>query len=187
MSIWSCWSCCKESIQFLRLIFAFCCNVAIGDDNKQKFFNPFERTKVPKKEGTAVIVVPSLESTFLFLEMIKVYEKEGVQLNKIPEEEFDHLTPDHQQLISKGILHIDGHPTKHYLFAELFSFFQRGKFRSAKHRPTWIQLGYRNRRGTKMASWSLPVDWVIEVKQISKFINYNLINRSVLPEPLSNR
>ncbi|HNQ00261.1 MAG TPA: methyltransferase domain-containing protein [Bacteroidia bacterium] len=147
--------------------FAFCCNVAIGDDNKRNFSILSNVLKSLKKGGTAVIVVPSLESaSFSSWQMIKVYEKEGVQLNKIPEEEFDHLTPDHQQLISKGILHIDGHPTKHYLFAELFSFFNAGNFEVQNidrleyswdteivAAPKWLRDPY-------------PWDWVIEVKRI---------------------
>lgn len=147
--------------------FAFCCNVAIGDNNKRNFSILRNVLKSLKKGGTAVIVIPSLESaSFSAMQMLKVYESEGVKHHDIPKEEFDHLTPAQHELIQKGIFHIDGHPTKHYLFAELYSFLNAGNFEiqnidrleyswdtEITSPPKWLRDPY-------------PWDWVVEVKRV---------------------
>ncbi|HRH65751.1 MAG TPA: class I SAM-dependent methyltransferase [Bacteroidia bacterium] len=147
--------------------FAFCCNVAIGDDNKRNFSILSNVVKSLKKGGTAVIVIPSLESaSFSAWQTTKVYESEGVKMKDIPVAEFDHLTPAHHERIQEGIFFIDGHPTKHYLFAELFSFFNTGNYKvqnidrleynwdtEITNPPKWLRDPY-------------PWDWVVEVKRV---------------------
>ncbi|MBK6444294.1 MAG: class I SAM-dependent methyltransferase [Bacteroidetes bacterium] len=147
--------------------FAFCCNVAIGDDNKRNFSILKNVLKSLKKGGTAVIVIPSLESaSFSSWQMIRVYESEGVKPTKIPKAEFDHLTPAHHNLIQKGIFYIDGHPTKHYLFAELYSFLNDGKF--AVQNIDRLEYSWAT-EFTSPPKWlrdPYPWDWVVEVKRV---------------------
>jgi hypothetical protein len=119
-----------------------------------------------KKNGVAIFVLPSMESASLsLLSLIRLYEKDGVSIKDIPEEDISNYNFDNPRQISEGMIKIDNLPTKHYLATELFSIFNSDNFTINKldrleydwntefeSPPSWMQSPY-------------PWDWVIEVKR----------------------
>jgi SAM-dependent methyltransferase len=144
--------------------FAFCCNVAICDDNKKNYSILRNVVRGLKKGGSAVIVVPSYESCSLaFMQLLKMYEKEKVKVNKIKE-----IDPKHYSLdrIKNGIVAIEDHPTKHYLLQEIYSLFNSKKVSIEAIEK--IEYGWET-EFTDPPKWMgapYPWDWMIEVKKL---------------------
>ncbi len=146
--------------------FAFCCNVAICDDNKKN--DAILNTVVEglKKGGSAVIVVPSYEaSAMAFLEILKMYKKEGIGISKIPASEFipKFSTVD---AAKNGIVAIEGHPTKHYLVQELYALFKSNKYSIEAIEK--IEFGWDSEILNPPRSLGAPYpwDWMIEIKKV---------------------
>lgn len=114
--------------------------------------------------GTAVIIVPSLDSVLhASQQLIRWYEKEGTSIEKINRAEFAYYK--NIRNILSGIIHIDGVPTKHYTHAELLLFFEEAglsvlnidKVEYGWHTefdspPRWMKAPY-------------PWDWLVECKK----------------------
>ena len=94
------------------------------------------------------------------------YEKEGVNLANIPKDELRNFRGDTAKHLAEGVVNIEGVPTKHYLFTELYALFNQGNFRLQQldrieygwdsefdSPPKWMQAPY-------------PWDWVAEVKRV---------------------
>lgn len=146
--------------------FAYCCNVAICDDNKKNYAILNTVVSGLKKGGSAVIVIPSYESASLsFMQLLKMYKKDGVKINKIPKDE---LNPKHFSLdwVQNGIVAIDGHPTKHYLLQELYALFNNANFSIEAIKK--IEFGWDSEFASppKGLGKPYPWDWMIEVKRI---------------------
>lgn len=108
--------------------FLLCVNVAISDDNKRNFRILANAMKSVKKGGTAVIVIPSLESiSFASWLLINMHRQENVPLPEIPKDDIRHLAPEFHKGFKHGIVNIEDVPTKHYLLTELLEFFSRGQ------------------------------------------------------------
>lgn len=145
--------------------FGLCCNVAIlpEPDRNKAIFRTIARGLAP--DGTALIVIPSLESIFYSSwRMIEWYKKEKVQPEDIPKDEllyYKGRTID----ILQGIININGVRTKHYTAPELHVTAQEsGLTVTALEKleydwsteftdpPDWLQGPY-------------PWDWMLEVKK----------------------
>ena len=147
--------------------FAFCCNVAMSDNIKRNYRIINNVLNSLNKGGVALFVLPSLESASLASwRLVSWYDKEGVDLGDIPQNDLCHLKVNHQKQILEGVVMIDTVPTKHYLISELYSLFNSGDFVLQKldrleygwdtefdSPPDWMQAPY-------------PWDWVIEVKRV---------------------
>jgi len=109
----------RKNIRFEPADFLFCCNVImlpVIAMNKAMFSNV---NKALKKGGSAIIVVPSMESIlYTSFRLMEWYRKEGVPPEKIAETEFDYYSAGKRRIV-EGIIHIDGVPTKHYTEPEL--------------------------------------------------------------------
>ncbi len=146
--------------------FAYCCNVAICDDNKKNYAILRTVLNGLKKGGTAVIVVPSYESCSLsFLQLLKLYGKDKIKINKIPKHEIDpaHYHFDH---VKNGMIHIEGHPTKHYLLQELYTLFNVKGFSIEAIEKVKYDWGTEFAKPKKWMKAPYPWDWMIEVKRI---------------------
>lgn len=145
--------------------FALCCNVAILPelDKNRAIIKNVQKTL--RKNGTAIFVVPSLESTlFSSWRLVEWYKKEGVAPKDIPGSELNCFKGGATDII-QGVIHIDGVPTKHYSQAELQVLFDEAnltitaidrleydwstEFSSV---PKWLKAPY-------------PWDWLIECKK----------------------
>jgi SAM-dependent methyltransferase len=146
--------------------FAYCCNVAICDDNKKNYKILNTVVEGLKKGGSAVIVVPSYEaSAMAFLEILKMYKKENVKISNVPASE---LEPKFQTIehMKNGIVAIEGHPTKHYLVQELYALFKNKKYSIEAIEK--IEFGWDSEIADppKHLKAPYPWDWMIEVKRI---------------------
>jgi SAM-dependent methyltransferase len=108
-----------KTLHFEPADFLFCCNVImlpVGAMNRGMFANVH---KALRKGGSAVIVVPSMESIlYTSFRLRQWYTSEGVKAEKIPDTEFDYYSASKRRVV-EGIIHIDGVPTKHYTEPEL--------------------------------------------------------------------
>ncbi len=146
--------------------FAYCCNVAICDDNTKNYAILNTAVSGLKKGGSAVIVIPSYESASLsFMQLLKMYKKDNIKINEIPKDELD---PKHFSLdwVKNGIVSIDGHPTKHYLLQELYTMFNSAYFSIEAIKK--IEFGWETEFSSppKKLGAPYPWDWMIEVKRI---------------------
>lgn len=108
----------EENLNLPKTDFAFCCNVAILPEpvGNQAILRNIQETL--KRNGTAIVVVPSLESALYSSWMlVEWYRREGVDTHEIPEAELSYFNG--RKNIAQGVVFIDGVPTKHYLETEL--------------------------------------------------------------------
>lgn len=147
--------------------FAFCANVAISDNLERNYRILQNVVKGLKKNGTAVIVIPSVESAGLSKwTLMKLYESEGTPVRRIPKADKQLLNGMDQKAIREGIIPIDGNPTKHYQLTELFALFDQGATRVEsldKLEYAW-STEFSETPDSLRAPY--PWDWVVEVKRI---------------------
>lgn len=94
--------------------FVFSCNVIMLPEKAQNMAMLKNVSKALKPGGTALIVVPSLESVLLSsTRLIEWYDREGVPAGKIPKTEFNYYRGPITDTI-QGLIRIDGVPTQHY-------------------------------------------------------------------------
>ena len=156
-----------KRIQVPTVDFAFCCNVAMSDDVKRnhRIINNVLRSL--NKGGVALFVLPSMESvTATAMSLVRWYEKDGVALGDIPQDElvqFHAHTPKH---LKDGVVMIDKVPTKHYLFTELYDTFNKGNF--IMNRLDRLEYGWDTEFDSPPAWMQAPYpwDWVVEVKRV---------------------
>ncbi len=154
----------RQGLRFEPVHFAFCCNVIMlpePEKNRSMFRNMHRSLK---KQGTAVMVLPSLDSILLAtLRLMQWYAKEGVKPAEVPASELQYYSGHKRDLI-QGIVKIDNVPTKHYTATELevllgdagFSNVTIGKIEydwntEFSEPPSWLKAPY-------------PWDWLVEAK-----------------------
>jgi SAM-dependent methyltransferase len=109
----------KPSKPFTPASFAFCCNVIMlpEADKNAGIFRTIQQSL--KKEGRAIIVIPSIESMmFSSWRLIDWYKQEGVEAKAISSSELNYFKGSKRDLV-QGKVYIDGVPTKHYSREEL--------------------------------------------------------------------
>jgi SAM-dependent methyltransferase len=147
--------------------FAFCANVAISDKPERNYRILENVVKGLKKNGTAVIVVPSVESAGLSKwTLMKLYKSEGKPAYRIPKSDKALLNGLDLKAIRDGIIPIDGNPTKHYQLTELFRLFDHGPTRVEsldKLEYPWTTELAEPPAGLKAP---YPWDWVVEVRRV---------------------
>lgn len=157
----------SKNIVFPSTDFVFCCNVIMLPEPKRNVAMIRNVHKALRPGGSALIVMPSLESVmFSTWRMIDWYRKEGVDVEDIPNTEFNYYSASKRNIL-QGIIHIDGVPTKHFSEPELHVLFtDAGLAVTAIEKieyewntefdspPAWMKTPY-------------PWDWLIECKKIT--------------------
>ena len=147
--------------------FVFCCNVIMLPEIKknQAMINNIRRCL--KKNGSALVVIPSLESImFSSWRLIDLYARENVKPNEIPSSELGYFKGSKREIL-QGIIYIDGVATKHYSHPEIQVMFERARLdvtaiekleydwdSEFSHPPKWMKAPY-------------PWDWMVECKKLS--------------------
>lgn len=104
----------KPLLKITPVDFVFSCNVIMLPTRAQNMAMLKNVFRALKPGGTAVIVVPSLESMLLSsTRLIEWYQRQGVSASKIPKSEFDYYQGPVTDTI-QGLIRIDGVPTQHY-------------------------------------------------------------------------
>jgi SAM-dependent methyltransferase len=155
----------KKNLVLPKADFAFCCNVImfpILEMNDRMIENIYRSLK---PGGTALIVLPSLDSAiYSAWRLIDLYKKEGIEPDNIPKGEFNYFKASKREII-QGLIHIDGVPTKHYSESEI-----KVIFRAAGFTVTTVdKLEYDwNTEITSPPNWlkdPYPWDWLVELKK----------------------
>jgi SAM-dependent methyltransferase len=155
----------RSNLVFTQADFIFCCNVIMLPEPERNVRMIRNIYKALRTNGTALIVVPSLESVmYASWRLIQWYKKEGVGLADIPTSEFKYYKGSKQDIL-QGIIHIDGIPTKHFSEPELRVLFPEASLTiTALEKleyewdtefdapPSWMKAPY-------------PWDWLIECKR----------------------
>ncbi len=156
----------NRKIKFPAADFAFCCNVIMLpeiDRNLNMFIN-IQQSLKPK--GTAVIVVPALESAlFSTWRLIDWSIKENVKPEEIDKSDLSYFKRSKVDIL-QGLLDINGVTTKHYSQEELMILFERANLTITKidkieydwtsefiSPPNWMKGPY-------------PWDWLVECEKI---------------------
>ena len=155
-----------KPVKLPQVDFAFCCNVAILPDIEKDKSIIKNVQRALKKNGAAVFVLPSFESTlFAGSRIIDIYEREGVSFNKIPKSELSYFNINKKDLL-KGLFKINGVATKHYSETDILLFFKEAGLtvkRIDKLEYNW---------STELASpprWlrdPYPWDWIVESEKV---------------------
>ena len=145
--------------------FAFCCNVVMlprPGQNEKMFSNIY---KSLKKGGTALFVLPALESALLSAgRLIEWYRKEGVAPNEIAEDELSGFRGSKRDII-QGLIQIDGVVTKHYTDRELHIILEQTGFEiTALER---LEYNWNTEFSTppKWMGAPYPWDWLVECRR----------------------
>lgn len=147
--------------------FAFCCNVIMLPEVKKNVVMFRNIHKSLKKGGSALIVVPSLESVLhASWQLIRMYEKEGVDLKHIPAHEFDYFKADKPDLM-QGIIHINDVPTKHYTHCELQVLMREAGFSVMAIEKIEYDWNTEFDKPVKWMKDPYPWDWLIECRKIN--------------------
>lgn len=154
----------RRGIKLPGVDFIFCCNVImlpILEKNLAMFKNI---SKSLKKNASAVIVLPALESAlFSSWRLIDWYKREGVKPENISADEL-HCFKGKKTDIIQGIMYIDNVPTKHYTENELRVLFEQAGLKIT----TLDKVEYHwNSEFQSPPSWMkapYPWDWLVECK-----------------------
>ncbi len=157
----------EKKVQLPKAEFVLCVNVSISADNVRNYQMLKNALSALKPGGVAVFVLPSQESvSFATWLLINMYQKEGVNFPDIPKSEINHLSPQFHHFFKDGIINLDETPTKHYLFTEIVSFFNKGKFQIQTIDRIEYDWGTELDELPKNVKAPNPWDWMVEVKRI---------------------
>lgn len=157
----------KKNLKLEPAEFAFCCNVIMLPEVEKNLVMFTNIQKALKSGGNAVIIIPSFESIFYASwQLIRMYEKEGIGVNDIPASEFAYFKASKRDLV-RGIMHINGVPTKHYAQPELEVLLPQAGLKITaleKVEYTW------NTEFDSPPVWMkdpYPWDWLVECRKIN--------------------
>jgi ubiquinone/menaquinone biosynthesis C-methylase UbiE len=155
----------QKNLKLKPAEFVLCSNVAIFTEAGKNYDILRNVYRALKKNGNALFVVPSLESTMFYAwRMMDWYRKEGVKPYNIPKSEFNYYREDKRDLL-QGIVEIDGRPTKHYSHSELQVIFAEAKLEvTAIER---LEYDWKTEFSTppKWMKDPYPWDWLIECRK----------------------
>ena len=155
----------KKSIRLPQVDFIFCCNVIMLPEVEKNVIMFKNISKALKKKGSALMVLPAMESIlFSSWRLIDWYKQEGVAAKDIDKDELHYFKGSKADIV-QGIFYIDHVPTKHYSASQLEVLFDRcglkitsldkveyhwnSEFQAP---PNWMKTPY-------------PWDWLVECKK----------------------
>jgi SAM-dependent methyltransferase len=151
----------------LRLVpadFGFCCNVVMLPELRKNETMLRNIRKALKPDGTAVLVLPSLESIlFSSRRLIDWYRREGVSPDRIPVAEFDYFKGSKRDLL-QGIVQISGVKTKHYSEPEIQVMFADAGFRVTAVERLEYEWNTEFESPPRWMKEPYPWDWLVEAK-----------------------
>jgi SAM-dependent methyltransferase len=155
----------RTSVKLPPSDFGLCCNVALLPtvDGNRAIFKTV--SKGLKKNGSAIFVLPSIESLlFASWQLVDWYKREGVKPERVPKHELNYFDVSKTDIV-QGVVKINGVPTKHYSHPEIHVL-----FREAGFSITAIEkLEYEwNTEFDSPPSWlkePYPWDWMVECRK----------------------
>jgi len=157
----------QPNLRLPKVDFIFCCNVIMLPEG-EKNLNMFRNIgKLLKKGGSALIVIPSLDSIlFSSWRLIDWYGREGVVPAKIPSNELEYFKGSKTDII-QGIIHIDGVPTKHYSQSQIEVLLNRARLEPTAIKKLEYDWNTEFATPPKWMKGPYPWDWLVECRQLS--------------------
>ncbi len=154
----------KPASRIEKADFTFCCNVVMLPEAEKSMAMLKTIRKSLKPNGTAVFVLPSLDSAlYSAWQLIEWYKKENVSADQIDSNELSIIKAKKTDLVD-GIVYIDGVPTRHYSASQIDIWFSKAGFKVTtldkieydwdtefSSPPKWMKAPY-------------PWDWLVECK-----------------------
>ena len=155
----------KKNLNLPLADFVFCCNVAMLPEIKKTYAMIDNIQKSLRKGGNALLVLPSLDSVlYSSWRLIDLYGKEGVTPENIPNSEFDYFKASKRDIV-KGIIYIDGRPTKHFGQSELEVVFRDAGLTVTAIDKVEYEWDSEFAEPPKGMQGPYPWDWLVECKK----------------------
>ena len=154
----------RKGLRFPPADFGFCCNVVMLPEIEKnlEMLRNIRNSLVPG--GTAVLVLPSLESILLATaRMLEWYRKEGTPANKVPDSEFSYYKSSKRDIV-QGLITIQGVPTKHYLESEIKVLFANAKLSIIAIDRIEYEWGTEFSDPPSWMKDPYPWDWLVECR-----------------------
>jgi SAM-dependent methyltransferase len=153
----------SKPVSLPKADFVFCCNVAILPDMEKNLGIIINSARCLKKDGNAIFVIPSLESSlFSGYTIIQQYKSEGTTFKDIPKEDLSYYSGGTKELIN-GLVRIDNVPTKHYLEPEIQLIFKQAGF--TVNRVERLEYNWTTEfsKPPKKLKDPYPWDWMVDL------------------------
>ena len=155
----------SPKVTFPKADFAVCVNVAILPEVEKNYTIIKNVKKSLRVEGSAIFVIPSLESVlFSSWRLIDWYKREGKSPSKIPASELAYFNGSKTDII-QGKININGVVTKHYTASEIEVVFQQAGLTVISIEK--LEYDWNTEFG-KVPSWMkspYPWDWLVECRR----------------------
>ena len=156
----------RPNLKFPKADFAFCCNVIMLPEVEKDFLMIKNISNSLKQGGSAMIVVPSLESIFYSSwRLMEWYGKEGVSPQKIPQSELAYFKGSKRDII-QGIMYIDGVPTKHYSEPEIDVLFHKAGLEVTAMEKIEYEWNTEFNDPPAWMKAPFPWDWMVECRKL---------------------
>jgi len=153
-----------KNIKLAKADFIFCCNVAILSKVEDNIAMIKNISKALKPKGSALVVVPSLESAmYSGWRMIDWYKKEKTKPEDIDAAELASFKK--KTDILQGLIAIDGVTTKHYSQEEIEVIFSRCGLSVSNIEKIEYDWNSEFAKPPKWMQTPYPWDWLIEVRK----------------------
>ena len=155
----------KKNLDLPEADFVFCCNVAMLPEIEKTHAMILNIQKSLKKGGSAVLVLPSLDSVlYSSWRLIQLYKKDKIKVDEIPGSEFNYFRASKRDIV-QGIIYIDGVPTKHFGQSELEVVFREAGLTITKIDK--VEYDWNSEFAEPPAEMEAPYpwDWLVECKK----------------------
>ncbi len=157
----------KPNLRLPKVDFVFCCNVIMLPEIKKNQTMIRNIYRCLKKNGSAVIVIPSLESImFSSWRLIDLYRREGVKPDDIPSSELAYFKGSKRDIL-QGIIYIDGVATKHYSHPEIQVLFERSNLEVTAVEKVEYNWNSEFSEPPKWMKAPYPWDWMVECRKLA--------------------
>jgi len=157
----------KPNLRLPKVDFVFCCNVIMLPEIKKNQTMIRNIYRCLKKNGSAIIVIPSLESImFSSWRLIDLYRSEGVKPNDIPSSELAYFKGSKRDIL-QGIIYIDGVATKHYSHPEIQVLFERSNLQVTAVEKVEYNWDSEFSEPPKWMKAPYPWDWMVECRKLA--------------------
>jgi len=154
----------KPTSKIEKADFAFCCNVVMLPEAEKSRAMLRTICKSLKPNGTAIFVLPSLDSALYSVwQLIEWYKKENVSPDQIPADELSIIKAKKTDLVD-GIVYIDGIPTRHYSVSQLEVWFTKAGLEITALDKIEYDWDSEFSSPPKWMKEPYPWDWLVECK-----------------------
>lgn len=155
----------NPSVKLPRVDFVFCCNVIMLPEPEKNLAMLKNVHRALRKDGSAIIVLPSMESyLFAAWRLIDWNKKEGTLPDAIDPDELSGFEVSNTDLL-QGLLKINGVTTKHYTAEELQVIFPLAGLQIISVNKVEYDWDSEFSEPPKWMKAPYPWDWLVECRK----------------------